>query len=155
MAIFGGDLNIRDDEVKAVQKDLGAEASCFSDVFLFLGSPPAQQWTWDTTANSNVGANYACKTRFDRIFFLSSGVSEGSGTFSTAGLAKGKTKATAQVQGCCPTSMCLLGKEKVPGLDRFPSDHWGVLTSWTHSKEPGTASESTPATKKVVIDLED
>merc|ERR1711977_323692 len=30
-----------------------------------------------------------------------------------------------------PVAFKLIGKEKVPMLGRFPSDHWGMLTTWS------------------------
>lgn len=148
-ALLGGDLNIRDEEVKAVHKDLGDEAQGFADLWSFCGAPETERWTWDTTQNSNVGANFACKTRFDRILFISPGVSDAPGV---AGLAAAKAKAKAKAsphaapqalngEGWRPRSIRLLGKEKVAGLGRFPSDHWGVLTEWTC----GSSAPSVPA----------
>lgn len=151
-ALLGGDLNIRDEEVKAVHKDLGDEAHGFADLWSFCGAPEAERWTWDTTQNSNVGANFACKTRFDRILFISPGVSDAPGV---AGLAAAKAKAKAKAsphathatatssgEGWRPRSIRLLGKEKVAGLGRFPSDHWGLLTEWTcGSSAPASAPE--------------
>lgn len=153
-ALLGGDLNIRDEEVKAVHKDLADEAHGFADLWSFCGAPEAERWTWDTTQNSNVAANFACKTRFDRILFISPGVSDAPGV---AGLAAAKAKAKAKAapvalpapssEGWRPRSIRLLGKEKVAGLGRFPSDHWGLLTEWTcGSSVPETApTETAPA----------
>ncbi|CAE7551941.1 tdp2 [Symbiodinium natans] len=129
-AMFGGDLNIRDEEVKAVHKELGDDARGMSDVWTFCGSPEADRWTWDTTANTNIGATFACKTRFDRMLFISPGVSDAKGCPS---LATPKAKAAPKERPCDrwrPKSIELVGKSKVPDLGRFPSDHWGVLTAW-------------------------
>jgi len=136
-ALMGGDFNIRDEEVKAVCH----EAVGFADAWLFCGSPKDAQWTWDTAANDNLRVSYTCRTRFDRMFFLSPGVSDA----PSQGLlpqpkARGKAKAAAKVtsaqggglvpSGWRPTSFSLLGKERVPVLNRFPSDHWGLLVAW-------------------------
>ncbi|OLQ15685.1 Tyrosyl-DNA phosphodiesterase 2 [Symbiodinium microadriaticum] len=131
-ALFGGDLNIRDEEVKAVHKEMGEDARGLADVWCFCGSPEADRWTWDTTANTNIGATFSCKTRFDRMLFISPGISDAKGCPS---LAAPKAKAAAKPQEhpsdrWRPTRIELVGKSKVPDLGRFPSDHWGVLTFW-------------------------
>lgn len=158
-AVFGGDLNLRDEEVKMVWRELGCQASAIADVWEFCGQPDQHRWTWDTSANTNTGASYSCKTRFDRLYFLSPGVSDasarGGGKQSAKAKAKGKAKALAAGAGDLPmqkvdaaqsnwtcTGFQLLGKAKVPGLGRFPSDHWGVLTSWTCGHTTGSADAS-------------
>ena len=165
-ALLGGDLNIRDDEVKAVLKDLGSEAEGFADVWSFCGAPETERWTWDTTQNSNVGANFACKTRFDRMIFMTPGVSDAPGVGLAAAKAKAKAKAKAVAHprdgdGWRPTSIRLLGKEKVAGLGRFPSDHWGLLTEWTvttvtspTASIPRAVLPIPASDRRVVIDLD-
>ncbi|CAK8994711.1 unnamed protein product [Durusdinium trenchii] len=139
-ALLAGDLNIRDEEVREVQKELGDDAAAFSDVWSFCGSPESDRWTWDTTANSNIGANFACKSRFDRMLFISPGVSDVKGASGLT--AKAKAKASKPGDGWQPKSIRLLGKEKIAGLHRFPSDHWGLLTEWTVA--PEEAPKPTP-----------
>lgn len=46
--ILAGDLNLRDDEVRAAQKSL--ESQAFGDAWSYCGAPEAERWTWDTTA---------------------------------------------------------------------------------------------------------
>jgi len=136
-ALLGGDLNIRDDEVKAVCN----EADGFADAWLFCGSPKDEQWTWDTAANDNLRVSYTCRTRFDRMFFLTPGISDAPGRgLLPQPKAKGKAKAASKVvpaqgsgllrSGWRPTSFALLGKDRVPVLNRFPSDHWGLSVAW-------------------------
>ncbi|CAJ1362816.1 unnamed protein product [Effrenium voratum] len=145
-AMLGGDLNLRDEEVKAVQKELG-DGSGICDAWVACGSPENERWTWDTSANTNIGASFVCKTRFDRLFFLSDwslSSPKARGMAIASGKAKAKAKAKDLFQraeavpcdGWRPTSFALLGKAKVPGLGRFPSDHWGILTSWAWSEAP-------------------
>ncbi|CAE8596190.1 unnamed protein product, partial [Polarella glacialis] len=152
-AMLGGDLNLRDEEVKAVQRELGDEAVGIADVWGFCGSPEASRWTWDTGANTNIGATYVCKTRFDRVLFISQGISDIAGAPGAIAIPKAKAKAKASSarmpeqsggsnNGWRPASLSLVGKEKVPNLGRFPSDHWGVLTEWTLS---GGSGPSAPA----------
>eukprot|EP00439_Symbiodinium_sp_Y106_P038888 s2565_g4.t1 len=156
-AMFGGDLNIRDEEVKAVHKEMGEDAKGLADVWSFCGFPEADRWTWDTTANTNIGATFSCKTRFDRILFISPGISDAKGCPS---LAAPKAKAAAKPQELNesgstehpndrwrPTRIELVGKSKVTDLGRFPSDHWGVLTFW----EDGPAKPLFPSGERKTI----
>jgi len=67
-ALLAGDLNLRDEEVKAVQRDLQSEAAGIIDAWSFCGSPADARWTFDTTANHNSGhpmlANHASTVAF-------------------------------------------------------------------------------------------
>lgn len=135
-AIFGGDLNVRDEEVKSVLKELGPSAQDVADVWNYCGSPQDQRWTWDTVANDNVAASFSCRCRFDRLFFISPGAASRS-TLSTS--TTSTSGATLADSGWRPTSFSLIGKERVASLGRFPSDHWGLVTSWT-SGESATAA---------------
>ena len=103
VGILGGDLNIRDEEVRDVQKQMGEDALRFSDVWIFCGSPESDRWTWDTTVNQNIGATFSCKTRFDRIFFISPGVSDVKGAPTLT--AKAKAKAVKYGDGWQPKSI--------------------------------------------------
>ncbi|XP_075826130.1 tyrosyl-DNA phosphodiesterase 2-like [Microtus pennsylvanicus] len=96
--VFAGDTNLRDREVI---KCGGLPANVF-DVWEFLGKPKHCQYTWDTRINTNLGIPYACKHRFDRIFFR------------------------AEEGRLIPKSLDLIGLEKLD-CGRFPSDHWGLL----------------------------
>ena len=75
--VFGGDLNLRDEEFRAVQKELGDAASGIEDVWSWCGSDEAERYTWDTSVNTNLDAGFKSRTRFDRLFFLAPGISAG------------------------------------------------------------------------------
>ncbi|XP_068093086.1 tyrosyl-DNA phosphodiesterase 2 [Hyperolius riggenbachi] len=98
--IFGGDTNLRDEEVKRI----GGLPNNIMDIWEFLGKPKNCQYTWDTKVNNNLKAPYVCRLRFDRIFYRAA---EGGG----------------QV---IPKFLDLIGTEKLD-CGRFPSDHWGLL----------------------------
>ncbi|XP_031759257.1 tyrosyl-DNA phosphodiesterase 2 isoform X1 [Xenopus tropicalis] len=98
--IFGGDTNLRDQEVAKI----GGMPNNILDVWDFLGKPEHCRYTWDTKVNKNLRAPYICRLRFDRIFFRAS--QEGSQVI--------------------PQSLYLAGTEKLD-CGRFPSDHWGLL----------------------------
>ncbi|XP_051872293.1 tyrosyl-DNA phosphodiesterase 2-like isoform X2 [Pristis pectinata] len=97
--IFGGDTNLRDKEVKS----FGGLPANISDVWEFLNKPEHCRYTWDTTTNNNLKASYACRLRFDRVFFRAS--KEGQ---------------------IVPKEMSLMGQDKLE-CGRFCSDHWGLL----------------------------
>ena len=145
-ALLAGDLNIRDEEVKSVQKELGAQAKDIADAWLFCGAQEHERWTWDTDANDNLEVAFRCKTRFDRMFFLSPGISDkATATPKPKAKANGASKLVEapqlpqghlQAEAWRPLRFSLIGKERVPDLGRFPSDHWGLLTSWSfHSSQ--------------------
>lgn len=98
--IFGGDLNIRDNEVPKDWKE--------KDCWILAGKDKAHEYTWDLQLNDNArmpnGGKPRC--RFDRMYLFS--------------------KNSNSVK-----SFQLVGKERVEGLDRFPSDHFGVLVSFS------------------------
>lgn len=97
--IFGGDLNLRDAEVKSV----GIPPNTV-DVWEACGSVEKEKFTWDVSQNDNLHwtSPNKPKCRFDRFYLLSR---------------EGEVKAK---------SFSLVGKERLPGCKRFPSDHWGV-----------------------------
>ncbi|XP_067851853.1 tyrosyl-DNA phosphodiesterase 2 [Heptranchias perlo] len=97
--IFGGDTNLRDQEVTKV----GGLPAGILDVWEFLNKPEHCQYTWDTKMNNNLKARYSCRLRFDRLFFRAA--SEGQ---------------------IVPKQMDLLGLDKLE-CGRFCSDHWGLL----------------------------
>lgn len=106
--IFGGDCNVRDEEARAVYQELGSSVEAIDDAWSFCGSPPEERWTWDTSKNDFFGKYGKHKFRFDRVFFV-----------------RGQNRLR-------PVSFVLIGKDRVPGIKSFPSDHWGVLTTWSH-----------------------
>lgn len=142
-ALLGGDLNLRDEEVKAVWRELGETSNGIADVWTFCGSPEDAKWTWDTVANNNVGVTYSCRSRFDRMFFISPGISDaaGGGVRKTTRKPHADRAAVALAQDCLargsqlpgwrPTSFSLVGQKRVPVLGRFPSDHWGIMSEWS------------------------
>lgn len=96
--IFGGDLNLRDKEA-SVPKN-------FFDLWEFCGSPSQFKYTWDMTKNTNKSSlkEFKPRCRFDRVYFR----------FSSP-------------KRAYPKHFALIGSEKVPFTQSFPSDHWGVV----------------------------
>uniref|UniRef100_A0A8D0GSH6 Tyrosyl-DNA phosphodiesterase 2 n=1 Tax=Sphenodon punctatus TaxID=8508 RepID=A0A8D0GSH6_SPHPU len=101
--IFGGDTNLRDQEVAK----LGGLPSNVLDVWEFLGKPEHCQYTWDTHSNTNLELRFKCKMRFDRLFF----------------------RAASESVQVIPQSLDLIGLEKLD-CGKFPSDHWGLLCNF-------------------------
>jgi len=64
LAIFGGDLNLRDSEVSNIPD--GVE-----DAWIAAGSNPAFKFTWDTKLNDNKQLPKMIRTRFDRLYIKS------------------------------------------------------------------------------------
>ena len=106
-SIFGGDLNIRDNEVAAV----GLPQGCV-DVWEACGADPSTRYTWDTAANHNLQAPYKSKCRFDRLY-LCQGASP-------------PVKAT---------SFELIGQDLIESCVRYPSDHWGIMAKFEIQKK--------------------
>ncbi|MFH4982020.1 hypothetical protein AB6A40_008729 [Gnathostoma spinigerum] len=65
LAVFGGDLNLRD-------KEVGGIPSGISDAWISAGSDKNCKFTWDTIANGNKGSIKA-RCRFDRFYWNSCG----------------------------------------------------------------------------------
>ncbi|KAI6655871.1 Tyrosyl-DNA phosphodiesterase 2 [Oopsacas minuta] len=103
--IFGGDLNLRDEDVKEA-----GLSPAIQDVWEYMGSEKEHEYTWDTSVNNNLGVHFKAKLRFDRLLFS-----------HPDGLAVGM-----QV---LPMKFELVGKEKLP-CGRFPSDHWGICAGF-------------------------
>jgi tyrosyl-DNA phosphodiesterase 2 len=103
--IMAGDLNIRDSEVTKV----GGLPPKVDDVWQLLGSKKELQYTWDCSRNTNLQmpGKFKPKMRFDRVLVRESNPNN----------VKVKT-------------FNLIGIEKVPGTQSFPSDHWGILTTF-------------------------
>ena len=97
--IFGGDLNIRDHEVKSV----GLPADTV-DVWEACGSIEDEKFTWDVSKNDNLQWTYPNKPkcRFDRVYLHS------------------------KDGGVRAKGFGLVGKERLEDCGRFPSDHWGL-----------------------------
>ena len=97
--IFGGDLNVRDAEVASV----GLPKSTV-DVWEACGSQMKHKYTWDISTNDNLDWPFPNKPklRFDRLYL---------------------SPTDSQL---VPKSFELVGRERLPSCDRFPSDHWGM-----------------------------
>ncbi len=98
-SIFGGDLNVRDNEVKSVGLPKDAV-----DLWQVCGSDKDNQFTWDVSENDNLVWPYPNKPRlrFDRVYLC-----PGDGALR-------------------PKRFSLVGKDRLPSCGRFPSDHWGI-----------------------------
>jgi len=105
-AILAGDMNIRDKEVASLSNGTGLPPN-IKDVWEFLGRRKEAQYSWDTMRNTNLQlpGKFKPRMRFDRVYIRES-----------------------QPSRLVPTSFNLIGIEKVPGTQSFPSDHWGILT---------------------------
>jgi tyrosyl-DNA phosphodiesterase 2 len=105
-AILAGDMNIRDKEVASLSNGTGLPPN-IKDVWEFLGKRKEAQYSWDTMRNTNLQlpGKFKPRMRFDRVYIRES-----------------------QPSRLVPTSFNLIGIEKVPGTQSFPSDHWGILT---------------------------
>ena len=100
--IFGGDTNLRDTEVNAV----GGVPSGILDAWASCGSPLTAKYTWNMAENDNSGKAYQRppKFRFDRIF----------------------VRPAKEAKTVKPSKFVLVGKERLSGINRFASDHWGI-----------------------------
>lgn len=104
--LFGGDLNIRENEVRSVGVPPGTV-----DVWEACGSPPDQRYTWDVKVNDNLDWQFPTKPscRFDRLYLMPE---------KGAGLS---------VPEIGVERFVLVGKTRLSKCGRrFPSDHWGV-----------------------------
>ena len=99
ISIFGGDLNIREAEVKRAEVPLNVV-----DVWEACGKQKEHQYSWDVSENDNLDWPYPNrpKSRFDRVY-----LSPGGGALQ-------------------PKTFELVGKDRISPCGRFPSDHWGL-----------------------------
>jgi tyrosyl-DNA phosphodiesterase 2 len=114
--ILAGDMNIRDKEVKSLCKGIGLPPS-INDIWELLGKRKQVQYTWDMRNNTNLqilGGKMKPQLRFDRVYIKDS-----------------------QPIRLVPKFFDLIGTENVPGTELFPSDHWGILTSFELKDEQG------------------
>ncbi|KAF4700286.1 Tyrosyl-DNA phosphodiesterase 2 [Perkinsus olseni] len=105
LAVFGGDLNIRDEEVRQALSD---ERADIIDVWEASGRAKESEFTWDMRKNDNLGIKGKPKARFDRAYLTN-----------------------AKDVRISPQSFRLTGTERcdmdeVKGKKRFPSDHFGI-----------------------------
>lgn len=100
VCLFGGDLNVRDQEVVAAHPP-----ECMVDVWQACGGLREHQYTWDVSANDNLNWQYRSKPklRFDRLYL--------------------SPKDSDAVR---PVKFELVGKDRLADCGRFPSDHWGM-----------------------------
>lgn len=103
--LFGGDTNLRDNEVITV----GLPSTIY-DVWEYLGKVEHCRYTWDTKANTNKKVPYISRCRFDRIYL--------------------RPASKDNVPHMVPDHINLVGLEKLDcGL--FTSDHWGIYCSFS------------------------
>lgn len=102
--LFGGDLNMRDDEVIGKPDDV-------HDLWQVASSPEAAKFTWDCLLNDNTNlasgrgaARFKPRCRFDRLYLRQSNLT---------------VVNLKQFQ--------LIGKERIRSCLCFPSDHFGIL----------------------------
>lgn len=107
VCIFGGDLNVREAEVKSVKVPEG-----IVDAWQTCGSDVSSQFTWDVKNNDNLHWPYPNKphARYDRVYCISS---------TAAG-------------GLQPTHFELVGQDRLYKCGRFPSDHWGLWVEFSN-----------------------
>ena len=98
--IFGGDLNVREAEVKSVKVPDGV-----FDAWEACGSDMESKFTWDLKTNDNLNWPYPSRpqARYDRVYCTS----------PTGGTLR-------------PTHFELVGQDRLHDCGRFPSDHWGM-----------------------------
>ena len=99
ISIFGGDLNLREEEIG--RDDLPEDGV---DVWEDSGRQKDHQYTWDVSENDNLDWPYPNrpKKRFDRVY-----LNPDDGALQ-------------------PKNFELVGKERLQRCGRFPSDHWGL-----------------------------
>ncbi|XP_071942489.1 tyrosyl-DNA phosphodiesterase 2-like [Antedon mediterranea] len=101
VALFGGDTNLRDSEVKSI----GGLPGGIVDLWEMFGSPEESRYTWDVKRNNNLDWQFASKPRirFDRLFLKQ-----------------------AKQQQVHLQTFKLIGDQWISTVERFPSDHFGI-----------------------------
>ncbi|XP_041469278.1 tyrosyl-DNA phosphodiesterase 2-like isoform X1 [Lytechinus variegatus] len=105
VVIFGGDTNLRDKEITS----MGGVPKGIIDLWEACGADPKTKFTWDTTTNDNLdweSGRYKPKIRFDRLYIR---------------------PAAGHCTNLSISSFTLIGKDRLPGCGRFPSDHYGIV----------------------------
>lgn len=99
VCVFGGDLNVREAEVRSVKVP-----GSVVDVWEACGADRDTQFTWDVKNNDNLHWPYPNRpqARYDRVYISPS---------------DGKLR---------PTRFELIGQDRLDNCGRFPSDHWGL-----------------------------
>lgn len=116
--LFGGDLNLRDQEVRNVGVPPG-----MVDVWEACGSPPTEKFTWDVKENDNLDWPHSHKPslRFDRLYLMPE---KGAGLVVPPPTGEG-----------AKDRFVLVGKVRLSKCGgRFPSDHWGVWAEFDVQK---------------------
>ena len=105
MIVVAGDTNLTNDELQG-KEGLPVD---WIDVWESLGKNEDTQYTWDMTRNDNIDIESDDKPRFrfDRIWLRDSVPSR-----------------------VTPLTFQLIGTERLADNDCFPSDHWGILTTF-------------------------
>ena len=90
-------------------RDIGGLPENVLDMWEVTGKRPEARYTWDTTRNDNLGMDpqRRAKCRFDRVYMRHS--------------------TPPQLRA---VHFELVGLERLKSCQRFPSDHWGVMTHY-------------------------
>lgn len=104
ICIFGGDLNVSDEEVKSVGVPDG-----IVDVWEACGSPEEYRYTWDMETNDNRPWSLPDKprARLDRLYLC-----------------------PADEEKIKPQGFAFTGTDRLPSIGKFPSDHYGVYVEF-------------------------
>jgi endonuclease/exonuclease/phosphatase family metal-dependent hydrolase len=129
LAIAAGDMNLRDPEVAAV----GGVPDGIVDAWEADGARPECQFTWDTTINKNIGAPFASKLRFDRVYYVQRPQLGDAASASSIDPASGSGSVGASLYK--QRHFRLIGTRKIQvGPHRLhPSDHWGIVVEFERS----------------------
>ncbi|CAF1000954.1 unnamed protein product [Rotaria sordida] len=104
IVLFGGDLNMRDNELIRA----GNIPAGICDLWIEMGKREEYAYTWDMQLNTNLdfsANNFRPRCRFDRMYF------------------RGATSPTVKFK---PISFKLQGLEIIQSIQRFCSDHWAI-----------------------------
>lgn len=144
--LFAGDVNARDEEVVAARKVARAKrpgVDNIVDAWVWCGSQKMNEFTWDTSVNTNLGCQFSSRCRFDRCYFSSPHVTDGQGAIRGKSLQRSSDEQhQQQASHWVASSFELVGRSKVEGLGRFPSDHWGIQVTWAL---PASSSQTSTA----------
>lgn len=106
--IFSGDMNIRDYEIG----ELGGLPEGIFDAWEVCGCDEHTEHTWDMKVNDNLNfvedGRELPRNRYDRMYYT-----------------------TTTSNGISCASFELIGKERIEGIGLFPSDHWGLLATFS------------------------
>ena len=117
--LFGGDLNLRDNEVLKVGIPQG-----MLDVWECVGSPSSKRFTWDIKENDNLNWPYPNKpsARYDRLYLMS-------GQCGSLRIPECEDLDFKELENGLgrDARFELVGKARLSKCgNRFPSDHWGI-----------------------------